>query len=173
MDWLLAGRWSPYAAGAGIGALCLASLVFLDKTLGASTAFARAGAAAEKIIFGKKILLKPYYQKFPPGIDYQVMLVAGIIAGSFISAASSGAFSFSWIPSFWEARAGGSVFIRWAASLTGGILLGAGSRWADGCTSGHGISGVMQLALSSWIASVCFFIGGIGAAMLIFKIILP
>ena len=45
------------------------------------------------------------------------------------------------------------------------------ARWAGGCTSGHGISGTLQLAVSSWIAAGCFFIGGIATAMLIFKVL--
>ena len=36
-----------------------------------------------------------------------------------------------------------------------------GSRLAGGCTSGHGISGTMQLSVGSWIAVICFFAGGI------------
>ena len=39
---------------------------------------------------------------------------------------------------------------------------------ADGCTSGHGISGTLQLAVSSWISAICFFMGGILTAHIIF-----
>ncbi|MDD5736170.1 MAG: YeeE/YedE thiosulfate transporter family protein [Methanothrix soehngenii] len=46
--------------------------------------------------------------------------------------------------------------------------MGLGARWADGCTSGHGISGTLQLSLVSWIAVVCFFVSGIAVAALIF-----
>ena len=55
------------------------------------------------------------------------------------------------------------------AALIGGILIGLGARWAGGCTSGHGISGTMQLAVSSWLAVVCFFIGGVFTATLLFN----
>jgi hypothetical protein len=48
--------------------------------------------------------------------------------------------------------------------------MGLGARWANGCTSGHGISGTLQLAVSSWLAAVCFFIGGIATAQLIFRV---
>jgi hypothetical protein len=51
--------------------------------------------------------------------------------------------------------------------------LGLGARWAGGCTSGHGISGTLQLAVSSWVAAGCFFAGGILTAKLIFKVIAP
>lgn len=43
-----------------------------------------------------------------------------------------------------------------------------GARLAGGCTSGHGISGTMQLALSSWIMVVALFVGGIATAHLMF-----
>ncbi len=43
-----------------------------------------------------------------------------------------------------------------------------GARLAGGCTSGHGISGALQLSLGSWIALVGFFVGGVPTAMLLF-----
>jgi uncharacterized membrane protein YedE/YeeE len=55
--------------------------------------------------------------------------------------------------------------------MLGGVFLGFGARWAGGCTSGHGISGTMQLAVSSWISAICFFIGGILMAQFLFKVI--
>ena len=53
-------------------------------------------------------------------------------------------------------------------ALIGGIFMGVGARWTGGCTSGHGISGTLQLAVSGWLAVICFFIGGIITAMVIF-----
>ena len=51
-----------------------------------------------------------------------------------------------------------------ALGLLGGILMAFGARFAGGCTSGHGISGTLQLNVGSWIAVTCFFIGGIAVA---------
>lgn len=45
--------------------------------------------------------------------------------------------------------------------VMGGFLVGFGSRWAGGCTSGHAISGLSNLQLPSLIAVVGFFIGGL------------
>ncbi|MEM9859179.1 MAG: YeeE/YedE thiosulfate transporter family protein [Bacteroidota bacterium] len=45
--------------------------------------------------------------------------------------------------------------------VLGGILIGFGTRYAGGCTSGHAISGLSNLQLPSLIAVVGFFIGGI------------
>jgi uncharacterized membrane protein YedE/YeeE len=53
-------------------------------------------------------------------------------------------------------------------AFIGGVVLGIGARWADGCTSGHGISGTLQLVVSSWVAVICFFIGGVATAFLLF-----
>ena len=43
----------------------------------------------------------------------------------------------------------------------GGFLIGFGTRWAGGCTSGHAISGLSNLQVPSLIAVVGFFIGGL------------
>ena len=43
----------------------------------------------------------------------------------------------------------------------GGILVGFGARYANGCTAGHCIMGCSQFALSSILATICFFIGGL------------
>ncbi|MFA6622310.1 MAG: YeeE/YedE thiosulfate transporter family protein, partial [Candidatus Caldatribacteriota bacterium] len=68
----------------------------------------------------------------------------------------------------WMARFGVSFLPRFFTALIGGIVLGIGARWAGGCTSGHGISGTMQLAVSSWIAVILFFIGGIITAQFMY-----
>jgi uncharacterized membrane protein YedE/YeeE len=50
----------------------------------------------------------------------------------------------------------------------GGAFLGYGARLAGGCTSGHGISGALQLSVGSWVAVICFFAGAIATAALLF-----
>lgn len=45
--------------------------------------------------------------------------------------------------------------------IIGGFLIGFGTRWAGGCTSGHAISGLSNLQLPSLIAVIGFFIGGL------------
>ena len=57
---------------------------------------------------------------------------------------------------------------RLAVGFLGGGLMAFGARLAGGCTSGHGISGAMQLSFGSWIALQGFFVGGIATAMLLF-----
>ena len=45
--------------------------------------------------------------------------------------------------------------------VVGGFLVGFGTRWAGGCTSGHAITGLSNLQLPSLIAVIGFFIGGL------------
>jgi len=55
--------------------------------------------------------------------------------------------------------------------VVGGLLIGFGSRWAGGCTSGHAISGLANLQLPSLIAVVGFFIGGLFMTFFLIPII--
>lgn len=172
MQWLTMARWSPYVVGVGIGLLSCLAFLLSDKPIGCSTAFARSSGMLRRLFGGKKVLEKAYYRKFVPEIDWEWMLVAGILIGAFISAKSSRTFEAKWVPAVWAQSAGGSPAIRWLVALIGGVIMGFGARWAGGCTSGHGISGTLQLALSGWMAAACFFVGGIATAMLLFKVIL-
>ena len=51
--------------------------------------------------------------------------------------------------------------------LFGGFLVGFGSRYAGGCTSGHAISGLSNLQAPSLVAVIGFFIGGLATTYLI------
>ena len=53
----------------------------------------------------------------------------------------------------------------------GGLMVGFGSRYAGGCTSGHAISGLSDLQMPSLIAVVGFFIGGLVMTFFIFPLI--
>ena len=55
--------------------------------------------------------------------------------------------------------------------VLGGFLVGFGTRWAGGCTSGHAISGLSNLQWPSLIATCCFMIGGFVSTWLILPFI--
>jgi uncharacterized membrane protein YedE/YeeE len=55
--------------------------------------------------------------------------------------------------------------------IFGGLMVGFGSRYAGGCTSGHAISGLSNLQLPSFFAVIGFFIGGLVMTFLIFPFI--
>ena len=171
MDWLGMKQWSPYIVGAGIGALSWLAFLLSDKPIGCSTAFSRTSGMIERLFRGDKVKDKAYYQKFVPTVDWEWMLVLGVFIGAFISAKLSGSFELRWVPEKWSQSFGSAVYTRLIVAFAGGIIMGIGSRWAGGCTSGHGISGTLQLAVSSWLAATCFFAGGIATAMMIYRII--
>ncbi len=54
----------------------------------------------------------------------------------------------------------------------GGFMIGFGTRWAGGCTSGHAISGLSNLQLPSLVAVIGFFIGGLTTTFLLLPLIL-
>lgn len=56
-----------------------------------------------------------------------------------------------------------------ALAFFGGFLMLFGARIADGCTSGHGISGIAQLSVGSLVAVTAMFTGGIAAAFLLLR----
>lgn len=160
-------RWSPYAAGIGIGVLSWLVFLLSDNTLGASGSYAKTAGMIERLVRGRKVEDRTYYRENPPVIDWGWMLLVGLVVGSFLSAWLSGDFHIVTVPELWKQHMGSNAFFRWLIALAGGILMGIGSRWADGCTSGHGISGTLQLVVSSWIAVTCFFIGGVVTALII------
>lgn len=160
-------RWSPYLSGSLIGVLSWLTFIFLKKPIGCSTAFARSSGIAAKF-FGKKIDRMEYFKQFEPKVDWEIVFVIGIVIGSFISAFLSGDLEILTVPGKWEEFYGGSFILRMIAAAAGGIFLGFGARMAGGCTSGHGISGAMQLVISGWVSALFFFIGGIITAHILF-----
>jgi uncharacterized protein len=164
--------WSPYAVGSGIGILSWLSFLISGKPIATSTTFARIGGAIENAITNGKAKHRPYYKKIKLQLNWQWMLVIGVVLGSFLSAIISGDFQVGvWVPSLWVSSFGDSAILRVLVALLGGVILGFGARFAGGCTSGHGISGTLQLAVSSWISAICFFIGGIITAHIIYYVI--
>lgn len=65
--------------------------------------------------------------------------------------------------------------LTWRGFITmvfGGFLVGFGTRYAGGCTSGHSIFGISNLQLPSLIATLCFMAGGFFMANFILPVIL-
>jgi uncharacterized membrane protein YedE/YeeE len=163
--------WSPYLVGALIGVLTLLTLTFSKKPVGASSAYADLAGLAGRVVAPRHIASLPYYREHKPAVSWTLLFVVGAIAGAFFAAWSGGELTGRYLPELWLARFGDeSYLLRTLAAFAGGALMAYGARMAGGCTSGHGISGTLQLAVSSWIAVICFFVGGIATAMLLYRI---
>ncbi len=162
--------WSPYIVGACIGVLSWLTFYFSDKPIGASSFYATVAGFIGKLFAKRHIESLAYFKENPPRVGWEFVFVLMAIVGGGIAAFTGGEFVNEWIPPMWEARFGDSIALRASVAFGGGILMAFGARMAGGCTSGHGISGTMQLNVASWIAVICFFIGGIAVAFPLFKL---
>lgn len=145
-------RWSPYLVGAGIGVLSWFAFATVDRGIGVTTAFEEAAAR----VLGALGLA----DGGAPRIGWEWTLLVGLLVGAWISARLSGDRAREVVPSLWAARFGDRPGPRLAVAFAGGSLLMFGARLAQGCTSGHGITGAMQLAVSSWVFLVGLFVSG-------------
>lgn len=164
------GQWSPYVVGALIGVLSWLTFYFSARPLGASSAYAAAAGLLGRAVAPARVGRLKYFRDNPPKVDWEFMLVIGVIGGALLAAWTGGEVTGRWVPPMWAERFGDSVWPRLAVALAGGGLMAYGARLAGGCTSGHGISGALQLSVGSWVSLVCFFIGGIAVAMLLYRL---
>jgi uncharacterized protein len=160
--------WNPYVAGALAGLLLVLSVYVTGKYFGASTTYVRAAGFVESVVDAERVSSMAYFIKEAPKIDWQWMFVLGIIPGSFGAALASGTFRIQSVPARFAARFGPCSARRFALAFVGGAVAMFGARLADGCPSGHGLSGSLQLALSGFVALVCFFVGGLIVARLVY-----
>jgi uncharacterized membrane protein YedE/YeeE len=157
--------WSPYWVGASIGVLSWLTFYFSDKPIGASTFYAQVAGFLGKLIAPRRTASLAYFKDKPPRVGWEFAFVISIIFGGALAALTGGEFANEWIPALWQERFGESLALRAMLAFGGGVLMAFGARLAGGCTSGHGISGTMQLNPGAWIAVICFFIGGIAVAL--------
>ncbi len=162
------------AAGISLGLLLIVATA-LVKPLGVSTQFVVTDAAVAHSVAPEfaenNTYLAKYGEKTGWGIGYGWMLVFGMFVGGGIThlllKKRQPDIDKGSMPGMWTERFGASHLKRYASSFAGGVLLLFGARLAGGCTSGHMISGISQLALSSFLFGAATF----GAAILMAKLL--
>jgi uncharacterized membrane protein YedE/YeeE len=163
-------RWRPYLVGIGIGTLSIAVFALVNTPIGVTTSLSQvSGGALAPVIGAAEVASNPYWAKNPLKLDYGTLFLVGTMLGAFLSALANRSFAFESVPPVWRARFGASPAKRFAAAFMGGIIAMYGARLANGCTSGHGISGGLQLAVSSWTFLAAMFPAGILTAWLMFR----
>ncbi|MFZ0243649.1 MAG: YeeE/YedE thiosulfate transporter family protein [Desulfobacterales bacterium] len=170
MTFLRKKRWSPYAVGAAIGALETVAMLTAKRPLGITTAFEDTAAMAAEKIAPEKMTVDEYREARgeAPKIDWEMGLVGGVLLGSLLSSRLSNDREPPAVPGIWREKVGRSRTLRYASAVGGGALMMFGSRMAKGCTSGHGISGTMQFAASSWLFDPIMFASGAAVSKLLF-----
>lgn len=170
----ITARSKPYVFGALAGLLLTASVGISGQFFGTSTTFPRASTWFLSTI-GIDLSHLAFYQvrdgaltgaAFP---NWQLLFVIGIGIGALAASRLTNTFKAERLPQMWVARFGEGNKTRILYSLLGGTLAMVGARMAGGCPSGHGVSGMSQLGVSSLIALAMFFIGGIVTARFLYK----
>jgi uncharacterized membrane protein YedE/YeeE len=181
MEWLYK-PWPWYIAGPIIGLTVSALLLLGNKKLGISSTLRQLCA----MCYPAKIPFLNYDWKKD---SWNLYFVAGIIVGGFIGgkllanpqpvavAESTAQYFATYGIDNTQGLMPRSLF-SWQTlfslkgfllMIVGGILVGFGTRYARGCTSGHGIMGLSSLQWTSLVATASFFIGGI----LVNRFVLP
>lgn len=177
-------EWSWLRGGIALGLLSAFAFVSY-KPLGVSTSYPRTVALLLNPVAPEFVAQNAYFQRVPPIVDWQLMLVLGIVIGGWIASrvvaraqareADMGQGALQSGTALAEAGQGeGCAFEpavgnapdrrrKWRAFL-GGFLVLFGARLADGCTSGHVITGMTQLATASFLFAAAVFAVGIPAA---------
>ncbi len=132
-------RWPFWAGGAAIAGFVLFFLLAGGRVLGVSTGFQDACGLQR---------------------TWRIPFLAGIVAGGLIAALLSGGWSPTSGMGLFDVAITASLPAKAALFTAGGVLIGFGTRLAGGCTSGHGIVGMAQLAPSSLIATGAFMVSG-------------
>jgi len=168
LRWLSMERWSPYIVGALIGVCAWFAAASADMMLGTSTTFVRVDGLIEKAVVPSHVENNAYYVKEKVKVDWQMMLVAGLVIGAGVSRFLSGNREVEHVPVYWRERFGTERWKRYLGAFIGGFLVLFGARWAGGCTSGHGISGALQLSLSGWVFFAVLFLSGVAASLALY-----
>ena len=163
-------RWNSYLVGIGIGVLSWFAFGLVNQPLGISTALSSAASVCALPVMGSDgVAQNAYWAKNPLKWDSGMLFLIGTFLGSLLSVLVSRTFRLEKVPAMWSQQFGGSTVKRFVAAFLGGVIIMFGARMAGGCTSGHGISGSLQLALSSWTFFLTMFASGIVTALILFR----
>ena len=163
--------WSPYVAGVLIGLLQIPAFLLIETALGTSSSYVTIAAHIAALV-DASIGKMEYLAKHMYGAKnlWQVAMVVGIAVGALVSMKASGARRQTISP-VWEKAVGlDSLSSRGLMAFVGGFIMVLGARIADGCTTGHGISGMAQLAVGSTVAVTAMFAGAIATALLMKRV---
>ena len=156
LGWILE-PWPWYVTGPLIGLSIPLLLLLTGKNLGISGSLRHIGA-----ICAPRSKL-PYLSKDYNWRDHtwNLIFVLGVLIGGFIGNFLLSTEPTTFLPASYQSIGGVALL------FSGGILIGFGTRYADGCTSGHTIMGLSALNWPSLVASIFFFVGGIISTWLI------
>jgi len=142
---------------AGIALAILNLVVFLaaltNRPIGASTSY----PYVADLLTG--ITENDYYEKIKAHGNWELIFLSGAFLSGLVLSLFRKVFKFTLVHNNWKIYKGPSSIKRIIWAFFGGFILIFGARMAGGCTSGHVISGGMQLAVSSLVFGLFVFAG--------------
>uniref|UniRef100_A0A7S3EKC0 Sulphur transport domain-containing protein n=1 Tax=Rhodosorus marinus TaxID=101924 RepID=A0A7S3EKC0_9RHOD len=93
------------------------------------------------------------------GFSWKAAFTSGLMLGSLVTQTQT--------RGDWVLMPFNGMFPSWFAYIVGGFLVGFGTRLANGCTSGHGLSGIARFSARSTLATITFLGTGIATATMI------
>lgn len=167
---LSTGAWQPYAIGAGIGVLSWIVFYVVNTPIGITTSVAQVSAIPAASVLGWDwVSANSYWKSQLPKLDYGTLFLVGTFLGGLLSALLAGTWRLTSVPEVFAERFGHSPLKSYGFAVLGGMIAMYGARMANGCTSGNGISGGLQLAVSGWVFLAAMFATGILTAMIMFR----
>lgn len=149
MTWLMQ-PWPWWLSGILIGLTVPLLYILAGKAFGISTSLQQMGAMC---VPGSQLeYLKNYDRQ--QGM-WVLVFVIGIAIGGFLGTHLLSDAPVEFLPAEFSGTAGTLKL------LVGGFLVGFGTRYAGGCTSGHSITGIANGNWPSMVATVFFFVGGL------------
>lgn len=100
-----------------------------------------------------------YFEKIQKSGNWEMIFLAGAFLAALIISVLKKDFNFTLIHKNWKDYKGDAPFTRIIWAFIGGFILIFGARMAGGCTSGHILSGGMQLSVSSFTFAIFTFAG--------------
>lgn len=147
--------WPFWLGGLSIAAVVVATLVVSGRLLGVTSGFADACA----------VVVDSSARR-----SWRLPFILGIVVGGFLATHTSSGFSWTWLMGSFDTLFSANIVTKAAVFSSGGLMLGFGARMAGGCTSGHSIVGIAQLAPSSIIATMAFMGAGLVTTQLLLKL---
>jgi uncharacterized membrane protein YedE/YeeE len=124
------------------------SIYGADRAIGASTYVPYAAA----LIFDLDAEKYSYIKEIKDSGSWEGVMLLGVLFGGFITSVFiTKTFRFSLMPTAWKTYKNSSVISRLLWSFFAGFIMIIGARLAGGCTSGHFMSGMSQMAISAMI----------------------
>ena len=154
-------RWAVLGALFGVVS---AAAIALYGPIGVSGTYPRMIGAVLRRVAPAYAASNPYLVKMGSVVTPESMLVVGLLIGGFVAAMLGR----SRAPAIESVHARETTPARrYVDAFAGGFLILFGARLAGGCTSGHIISGITQLALSSMLFAAMVFAGGMITARML------